>query len=172
VRIVALTRAFKENLERRGIDGGKIGVVINGVELSRYAPREKDLQLAKRWGLDGQCFVVGYIGTHGMAHALDNVLDAAALDGDSDIRFLFVGGGAEQKRLIAKAQRIGLQNVVFVPAQPKETMPAYWSLCDVALVHLKDTRCSRLLFLPRSLRPWGWVYPSCLRRPRARPAKS
>jgi glycosyltransferase involved in cell wall biosynthesis len=139
VRVVALTKAFRANLVRRGIDAGKVGVVINGVELSRYAPREKDRQLARRWGLEEQHFVVGYIGTHGMAHALDNVLDAAALDGDPDIRFLFVGGGAEQERLVAKAQRMGLRNVVFVPAQPKETMPSYWSLCDVALVHLKDT---------------------------------
>jgi colanic acid biosynthesis glycosyl transferase WcaI len=29
---------------------------------------------------------------------------------------------------------------LFVPSQPKETMPEYWSLCDLALVHLKDTQ--------------------------------
>src|SRR5262249_24203636 len=26
----------------------------------------------------------------------------------------------------------------FVPRQPKESMPAFWSVCDVALVHLRD----------------------------------
>jgi glycosyltransferase involved in cell wall biosynthesis len=166
VRIVALTGAFKENLGRRGIDGGKIGVVINGVELSRYAPREKDFELAQRWGLDGPCFVVGYIGTHGMAHALDNVLDAAALDGESDIRFLFVGGGAEQERLVAKAQHMGLQNVVFVPAQPKETMPAYWSLCDVALVHLKDTPLFQTVIPSKIFEAMGMGLPILLAAPK------
>jgi glycosyltransferase involved in cell wall biosynthesis len=32
-----------------------------------------------------------------------------------------------------------LRNVIIMPAQPKEMMPSYWSLCDAALVHLKDT---------------------------------
>jgi colanic acid biosynthesis glycosyl transferase WcaI len=138
-RIVTLTSSFKQNLVSRGIDGGKVEVVINGVELKSYAPRDKDLELAASWGLAEQHFVVGYIGTHGMAHDLENVLQAAALAADPDLRFLFVGAGAERERLVAQAREMGLRNVVFVPAQPKELMPSYWSLCDVALVHLKDT---------------------------------
>ena len=139
VRIVALTKAFKSNLVARGIDDSKIGVVINGVDLSRYSPRAKDQNLAEALGLDEKDFVVGYIGTLGMAHALENVLHTAALDGNGDVRLLFVGPGAERDKLKAKAEQMGLRNVIFVPSQPKETMPAYWSLCDVALVHLKDT---------------------------------
>ena len=139
VRIVALTKAFKSNLVSRGVEDSKIGVVINGVELSRYSPRAKDEQLARQLGLTPRDFVVGYIGTLGMAHSLENVLHAAALDGDGDIRFLFVGPGAEREKLIAKAEQMRLRNVIFVPSQPKEMMPAYWSLCDVALVHLKNT---------------------------------
>ena len=138
-RIVALTKAFKSNLVGRGVESSKIGVVINGVEISRYSPRAKDEDLAKKIGLASGNFVVGYIGTLGMAHALENVLKAADLAGDPQIRFLFVGPGAERQRLVAEAEKMRLQNVVFVPAQPKETMPAYWSLCDVALVHLRDT---------------------------------
>jgi glycosyltransferase involved in cell wall biosynthesis len=74
-----------------------------------------------------------------MAHALENVLEAAALLRDQAVRFLFVGAGAERRNLIAEASRRQLRNVSFVPAQAKEMMPAVWSLCDVALVHLKDT---------------------------------
>ncbi len=137
-RIVALTPAFKDNLVRRAVPAPKIDVVLNGVDLSRFAPRPKDLDLARQWGLLQDDFVVGYIGTHGMAHALHNVLDAAQLCPPS-IRFLFVGAGAEREKLLAEAKRRALNNVIFVPPQPKENMPAYWSLCDVALVHLKDT---------------------------------
>jgi glycosyltransferase involved in cell wall biosynthesis len=138
-RIVALTTSFKQNLTRRGIDGRKIEVVINGVDLSRYAPRPRDRDLAARCCLPENDFTVGYIGTHGMAHALENVLEAAALLRDQAVRFLFVGAGAERRNLIAEASRRQLRNVSFVPAQAKEMMPAVWSLCDVALVHLKDT---------------------------------
>lgn len=165
VRIVALTKAFKQNLVRRGIDAGRIGVVINGVESSRYAPRERDRELARRWGLADEHFVVGYIGTHGMAHALENVLRAAALDGDPDIRFLFVGAGAERERLVAEAQRMGLRNVVFVPAQPKETMPAYWSLCNVALVHLKDTPLFETVIPSKIFEAMGMGLPILLAAP-------
>ncbi len=136
--VVALTQAFKDDLIRRGIAPEKIAVVINGVDLPRYAPRARDADLAAAWGLDGK-FVLGYVGTHGMAHGLVNVLDAAErLRGDDRIRFLFVGAGAERQMLLDEATRRGLPNVVFKGMQPKEMMPRIWSLCDVALVHLKD----------------------------------
>ena len=137
--ITALTRSFKENLVGRGIDKNKIAIVINGVDLARYAPRSRDADLAKEWGVDGK-FVIGYVGTHGMAHALGNVLDTAErLKDETDVCFLLVGAGAERDALMAAAKRRQLDNVVFMPRQPKELMPAVWSLCDVALVHLKDS---------------------------------
>ncbi len=137
--VVALTGAFKDNLTGRGIDPDKIAVVINGVDLSRYGPRTRDNELADEWGLREK-FVVGYVGTHGMAHALSNVLDTAErLKGESGLRFLLAGGGAERQALIKEAARRGLNNVVFMDPQPKENMPAVWSICDVALVHLKNS---------------------------------
>lgn len=136
--VVALTPAFKRNLVARGIAPDKIAVVINGVDRSRYRPQPRDEALAATWGLSGR-FVLGYIGTHGMAHALGNVLDAAALTRDrADIRFMLVGDGAEREMLVARARERGLDNVVLVPPQPKSAMPSFWSLCDAALVHLKN----------------------------------
>lgn len=135
--VVALTSAFKENLTGRGIEADKIAVVPNGVDVWRYGPRDRDADLAREWGL-GDRFVVGYVGTHGMAHGLSNVLAAAErLKGADDVRFLLVGAGAERDTLIAEARQLGLGNVVFMPPQPKDAMPRVWSLCDVALVHLK-----------------------------------
>ena len=84
-------------------------------------------------------FVVGYIGTHGMAHALENVVRAADCLRDQNIKFLLVGAGARRDKVLAEAAGLRLTNVVFVPAQPKESMPKFWSLCDVALVHLRNT---------------------------------
>ncbi|MBF0093221.1 MAG: glycosyltransferase family 4 protein [Alphaproteobacteria bacterium] len=136
--VVALTGAFKDDLIRRGISGDKIVVVVNGVDLPRYHPRPRDEEEAARWGLSGK-FVIGYVGTHGMAHNLINVLDAAErLREDDRIRFILVGAGAERKMLEDEGARRGLPNVVFIPSQPKDAMPRIWSLCDVALVHLKN----------------------------------
>lgn len=138
-RVAALTRAFKDNLVNRNINSDKIDIVLNGVDLPRYEPRERDRDLARQWDLEDK-FVIGYVGTHGMAHGLMNVLNAAELLKDQPtIRFLLAGAGAEREMLIAEAQKRELENVVFLPPQPKENMPSVWSLCDVALVHLKDS---------------------------------
>lgn len=135
--VVALTGAFKDNLTRRGVPPGKIAVIPNGVDIWRYGPRDRDAELAGAWGLTGK-FVVGYVGTHGMAHGLANVLDAAErLKNRDDVRLLLVGAGAERQALIADAGRRKLDNVVFMPPQPKDVMPRVWSVCDAALVHLK-----------------------------------
>ena len=137
--VVALTVGIKDNLVARGIPAEKIAVVRNGVDLTRYGPRPRDEALAQAWGL-GSRFVVGYVGTHGMAHGLRNVLDTAEMLRDApEIVFLFVGAGAEQDMLIADAQRRELDNIVFQPVQPKETLSSVWSLCDIALAHLKNT---------------------------------
>ena len=135
--VVALSPAFKRNLMNRGIDGGKVAVVMNGVDLSLFAPGERADVLAREWGL-GESFVVGYLGTHGMAHALGNVLDAAEILRDRPrIRFLFVGDGAKRTELIAAARARDLNNVLFLPSQPRDMMSKVWSVCDVALVHLR-----------------------------------
>src|SRR5690606_13167982 len=131
--IVSVTESFREDLVARGIDRGKIDVVINGVDLDRYAPRPRDKALARQFGLEGR-FVLGYMGTHGMAHALDRVLDAAArLRERKDIAFFFAGAGAERANVERRVAELRLDNVQMIPRQPKEAMPGLWSLCDLAL---------------------------------------
>jgi glycosyltransferase involved in cell wall biosynthesis len=136
--VVVLTPSFRDDLIRRGIDAGKIAVVINGVDLHRYQPRDKDAELVERFGLRGK-FVVGYIGTHGMAHALENAVCAAELlRAEPRFRLLLAGDGAAKAALQAQAARAQLDDVVFVDPQPKSMMPRIWSVCDAALIHLKD----------------------------------
>lgn len=138
--IVSVTHSFKKELVHRGVDEDKIDVVLNGVDLSIYQPvTQKDATLAQDYGLNGK-FVIGYIGTHGLAHALDSVVEAAELLVDNDqIKFVFAGGGADKPRIERLVQEKGLKNVVLIPRQPKEKMPQLWSLCDISLVHLKNT---------------------------------
>lgn len=157
--IVAVTEAFRENLRTRGIDAAKVHVVRNGVDLSRYAPRERDEQLAKRLGVHGQ-FVVGYLGTHGMAHALHRVVEAAELLREQrGIHFLFVGGGAERDKLVELARSKGLANVSFHASFPKDDMPALWSVCDLGLVHLKDQDVFRTVIPSKIFECFGMGVP-------------
>ena len=137
--IVAVTESFRRELIARGVDGEKIHVVVNGVDATQYRPRPRSTALEVQLGLQGK-FVAGYIGTHGLAHALDKVVEAAALlRKREDIVFLFVGGGADRARLEAMVAERKLENVVMLTRQPKERMAEIWSLCDVALVPLRDS---------------------------------
>ena len=140
--IVSVTHSFRETLMRRGVDGDKIEVITNGVDVSRFSPRPKDAALEAELGFAG-CFVAGYIGTHGMAHALETLLAAMAAlqqrpEGQS-IRLLLLGDGARKADLEAEAARLGLGNVRFVGTVPKEQVARYWSLLDVSVIHLRQT---------------------------------
>lgn len=136
--IVPVTQTFREELIARGIDGGKIHVVLNGVDLERYAPTTRDETLARQYDLEGR-FVVGYLGTHGMAHGLEKVVETAErLRHDPRIAFFFAGSGAERARVEQMVAERGLDNVRMIPRQPKDMMPKLWGLCDVSLIPLRD----------------------------------
>ena len=163
--VVALTPSFKDNLTARGTPPGKIAVVVNGVDLSRYGPRPRDKALAETWGLEG-CFVVGYVGTHGMAHALGSVLNAAdRLRHVENLRFILVGSGAERIQLMVEARQRRLDNVIFVPPQPKDDIAAVWSLCDVALVHLRNSPVFREVIPSKMFEAMGMGLPLMVATP-------
>jgi glycosyltransferase involved in cell wall biosynthesis len=141
-RVVSVTESFKNVLVRRGIDAGKIEVVTNGVDMNRFRPQPKDPEVTARLGLAGK-FVAGYIGTHGMAHALETILEAARIlaaeSGREAFRFLFLGDGAQKDDLLRQAHAQGLTNVLFLDSVPKEQVTQYWSVLDVSIIHLKKT---------------------------------
>lgn len=139
-RIISVTHAFKKELVGRGVKSDKIDVITNGVDLTKYEPAiRKDPELAEQYDLKDK-FVVGYVGTHGMAHALEKVVEAAELlQKEKNIVILFAGGGSARKNIEQLVADKKLNNICLIPRQPKEMMPRLWSLCDVSLIHLKDT---------------------------------
>jgi glycosyltransferase involved in cell wall biosynthesis len=137
--IVVVTHSFKQILKARGIDPGKIVVVTNGVDLQRFQPGPKDAGLEAELDLTN-CFVAGYIGTHGLAHGLETVLDAARLlrdRGVTDVRILMLGDGAEKVVLKRRAQAEELDTILFVDTVPKDQVGRYWSLLDCSIIHLR-----------------------------------
>jgi glycosyltransferase involved in cell wall biosynthesis len=138
--IVAVTESFKADLVTRGIEATKISVVTNGVDLSRYSPRSKDPELIRQLGLEGK-FVTGYVGTHGMAHGLETILDAAdrisCSPNANHFAFLLLGDGARKEKLKQEADRRKLGNVTFLDTVTKDEVTRYWSLFDAAIIHLR-----------------------------------
>jgi glycosyltransferase involved in cell wall biosynthesis len=138
-RIVVVTPAFKDHLVKHWqIPANKIFVIENGVETSLFTPQNSGAEPRRELGAEGK-FVVSYIGTMGMAHGLESMLDAAARMQQSspDILFLLLGEGAEKERLLSLAKSRRLTNLRFVGEQPREKIPAYIAASDVCLVLLK-----------------------------------
>jgi glycosyltransferase involved in cell wall biosynthesis len=138
--IVTVTSAFRDILKARGIDGDKIVVVTNGIDTRQFLPGPASEGLRCKLGLQNKA-VVSYIGTVGMAHGLQLILDAAHESQARlpDVQFVIVGSGAELNELRAQASRRGLTNVTFVGRVNHVEIVDYWRLSDITLVLLKDT---------------------------------
>lgn len=135
--VVTVTESFRRILVRRGLPEGKVATITNGVDLEEFSPGPEPPGLRASLGLEGR-FVVLYIGTHGISHALEAVLGAAALAGPGGAHFLFVGEGARKKPLEEEARRLGLKNVTFLPGQPRAKVLDFYRLADACLVPLRD----------------------------------
>jgi len=141
--IVVVTPAFKEHLiQHWRVPAEKIAIVENGVETDLFspAPLAASATLRQQLGAEGK-FLVCYVGTMGMAHGLETLLDAATQlqHENSEVLFLLVGEGAEKARIKSLAESRRLANVRFLDQQPRERIPAFISASDACLVLLKKT---------------------------------
>lgn len=137
--IVPVTDAFKAHMVKKGVSADKITVIKNGVDLSFYEPDKVKVRDALI-GEYGDSFIASYFGTHGMAHHLETILEAAEiLKARADIKFLLIGDGAEKARIRKLKEENGLTNVIMLDQQPKSMMPEYWAISDVSLILLKKS---------------------------------
>ena len=136
--VVAVTDAFKHNLIDRGIDRDKISVITNGSNIELFHLREKNMELLEKLNLKDK-FIIGYIGTHGMAHSLDFIVKSISKIDDDSIHFLFIGDGAMKVIIQALAKELNLKNITFLDPIAKDEVPKYLSIVDVSLVPLRKT---------------------------------
>lgn len=138
-QIVVVTDSFKKYMVAKGIAPEKIDVLKNGAELAFYKRTSRDENLINELGIKDK-FVVSYFGTHGMAHKLETILEAAKLlEAEKDVVLLMIGDGAEKERLQKQSSEMGLHNIKMLPQQAKEKMPKLWALTHVSLVLLKKS---------------------------------
>ncbi len=137
-RVIAVTDAFKKNLISRGINANKISVVTNGSNMELFYQRDKNKKLLKELKLEDK-FIIGYIGTHGMAHSLDFIVKSISKIDDKSIHFLFIGNGAMKETIVGIAKELNLKNITFLNSIPKEDVPKYLSIVDISLAPLKKS---------------------------------
>jgi glycosyltransferase involved in cell wall biosynthesis len=155
--IVIVSPAFRAHIEAAGVTRERIDVVPNGVSSALFRPREGVRRHFARWG---DRFLVGYVGTHGMAHGLETALDAARLLDGERMHFVFVGEGARKEEL--KRRAIEQEHVTFLDRQPRETIAEMLSELDVALVLLRDTPLFRTVIPSKMFEIMGAGLPMIL----------
>ena len=139
--IVAVGHGYQDNVASKVDMQDRISVIYNGVDGNQFLPQPADTQFRQRFGMQNR-FLCSYVGTIGLAHGLETVLNTAEMlknAGRDDIGFLLVGDGARREWLENDAKQRGLSDLVkFAGRLPKSEMPKAISSSDALLVHLRQ----------------------------------
>jgi len=121
--INVLTPAFYKTLKNeKGISTNKLIMIPNAADfsLSQEILTNFDRQAFRHKNDLENFFVITYVGAHGVANHLDQILDASKQLEDTNVLFLLIGQGMEKTRLIEKAKLMNIKNVRFLDPVPKK----------------------------------------------------
>jgi glycosyltransferase involved in cell wall biosynthesis len=134
---VVLGEPMRERLLALGIGMGRVAVIENWADGEAIRPLESSQSALRNSLPPGTEFVVQYSGNLGRAHDFHTILGAAKLLSDeSGWLFLMVGGGTGMVRLQAESERLGLNNLLFLPYRAREHLGDSLAAADVHLVSL------------------------------------
>jgi len=147
--INVLTPAFRNTLiEKKGINPEKIIFIPNAADFTLSDDLLKGFnvnQFKKEHDLEGK-FVITYVGAHGVANHLDQVLETGKLLEDTQVLFLLIGDGMEKKRLIDLAKSTNVHNVRFINPVPKAEVFKYILASDMGASVLKNVETFKTVY--------------------------
>ncbi len=143
-QMVVNSPGFIQHVSQRG--GRKVVLIPNGADPAMFRPSSDDRGFLKPYNLNEK-FVAMYAGAHGLSNDLGVVLEAAAqLKDRKDIQIVFVGDGKEKAGLMTRADALQLDNVTFLPSQPKNRMADVLGSADVCIAVLKPIELYRTTY--------------------------
>lgn len=126
--INVLTPAFYNALrDKKKIPETKLIMIPNAADfsLSEKIVESFDREgFRKEFGLEGK-FVITYVGAHGVANHLQQVLEAGKILEDTPVLFLLIGQGMEKDKLKEMSLKMQVTNVRFVDPVPKAEVFQY-----------------------------------------------
>lgn len=153
--VVSMLPCAKSYMMEHGMAEEKFHYVPNGIVVSEWEnaaaplPAEHEALLA-RLKTEGR-FVVAYAGGHGLANALDQLLEAAASLGDVPVSFVLVGQGPDKAALETSARERGLTHVHFLPPVEKAAIPALLARMDALFIGWRKLPIYRFGINPNKL---------------------
>ncbi|MEZ4904945.1 MAG: glycosyltransferase family 4 protein [Spirosomataceae bacterium] len=146
--INVLTPAFREKLIEKGISSEKLIFVPNAADFSLSEPLLQNFDtenFRKKHDLVGK-FVIIYVGAHGVANHLVQILDTAQLLEDTNVLFLLIGDGMLKNELKTDAHQRKLSNVRFIDSVPKQEVFNYILASDVGTSVLKKVDTFKTIY--------------------------
>ena len=135
--VVLGDRMRRRLVEEKGADASRIEVIHNWADCEAIVPGERDNPFSREHGLTDR-FVVLHSGNVGMSQELDALVGAAARLGSKEkLVIAIVGDGSRRRQLEADVARLGLNNVRFIPYQPKAMLTESFAAADAFVVSLK-----------------------------------
>ncbi len=137
---VVIGERMRDLLSGNGVKEDQIAVIPNWCDETQIQPfAENDNPLRTEWGFSSNDLVVMYSGNLGRAHDTETVIDAMRILKSmdrSEIKFVFVGGGAKVQSLMELARTEDLDAVRFFDYQPRERLSESLSVADVHWISL------------------------------------
>lgn len=134
--VVALSPGMKEGVMKAGTPEEKVSMIPNMAKPSIFFPHEKNMEVAKQFGIDTTKFNVIHFGSMGRANGLQYIIEAAKClrdKGDDSVRFLFMGNGATEPIIKQLAENYGLINVQFLGSHKMDVVAEVVNLCDASI---------------------------------------
>lgn len=147
--INVLTPAFKAQLiSSKHVDSKKIIYIPNAADfsISEVVSMSFDSQKFRiENNLEG-LFVLTYVGAHGIANHLDQLLDAAELLKDTNVLFLLIGDGMQKQKLKAASVERNIDNIRFLDTIPKREVFKYILASDMGISVLKKVDTFKTIY--------------------------
>jgi glycosyltransferase involved in cell wall biosynthesis len=147
--INVLTPAFKDALiERKGVEPDKVTMIPNAADFSLsdhllQTTNRETFRAEKGWT---DKYVIVYVGAHGVANHLEQLLDAAERLQDSPALFVLIGDGMRKPALKEMARKRGLNNVIFIDPVNKEKVYEYIISADAGCSALKKVDTFKTIY--------------------------
>ncbi len=137
-RVVALGETMRERLILgKGADPERVVVIPDWTDCSEIRPGPKRNPFSLAHGLADK-FVVMHSGNIGLSQGLEVLVQAAMLLKEfSDIKIVFIGEGVKRQVLEGQVKALRLQNVIFLPYQPKDSLTDSFASADIFIISLK-----------------------------------
>lgn len=139
--INALTPAFQSKLiKEKNVPASKVTMIPNASDFSLAEKVLQDFNITefrKKKGWENK-FVIIYVGAHGVANHLIQMVEAAALLKDQkEIHFVSIGDGMQRKFLMEESHKRNLSNIEFIASVPKMEVFKYIIASDIGASILK-----------------------------------